>query len=300
MKVFISWSGETSKEVAEILRDWLSSVMQKVEPYMSSEDIQKGANWSSSIAQELNDSKYGIICLTKENIAAPWIHFEAGALAKGLSQSFVTPFLFKLKQVDIQGPLTQFQATRFEKKDIKRLLESINTACVERDALTPQVLTSCFEKWWPDLDEKLNSISPETKSEIPSKSKPEDINALLEEILNTVRYSQQLLSSPERLFSDEKLNHILRLNKVRRRDISMEAVEDLRRSHQRIKKFLAQAEQKIIEEKVKGSQSKFDSTFLGPEIKFTWLNDLRVLIDNLEKPVDYLYTELSRLNCDML
>jgi hypothetical protein len=34
MKVFISWSGETSHAVAQTLRFWLPSVLQYVEPYV--------------------------------------------------------------------------------------------------------------------------------------------------------------------------------------------------------------------------------------------------------------------------
>lgn len=61
MKLFLSWSGETSHKVALVFRDWLPSVLQYIEPYVSSEDIDKGARWSTDIAHELEDSSYGII-----------------------------------------------------------------------------------------------------------------------------------------------------------------------------------------------------------------------------------------------
>jgi len=65
MKVFLSWSGELSHKVSVIFRDWLPSVIQSVDPYVSSEDIDKGARWSTDIAKELEESSYGVLCVTK-------------------------------------------------------------------------------------------------------------------------------------------------------------------------------------------------------------------------------------------
>ncbi len=120
MKVFISWSGNISLKVALIFRDWLPSVIQSIEPYVSSEDIDKGARWSTDIAKELENSTFGILCVTKENLEAPWLSFEAGALSKTMEKSFVSPFLFDIKRSEVQGPILQFQSTIFEKDDIKK------------------------------------------------------------------------------------------------------------------------------------------------------------------------------------
>ena len=52
--------------------------------FFSPEDIEKGENWDSKISQVLSECNYGIICLTSQNVSAPWINFEAGAIAKSL------------------------------------------------------------------------------------------------------------------------------------------------------------------------------------------------------------------------
>src|SRR5208282_4320198 len=92
MKIFIGWSGERSKQLAKILYDWLPIVLQNVEPYMS-EEMDKGTRWASGVAEELESSNFGLFCMTRENLDAPWIHFEAGALSKVVAQSYVVPIL---------------------------------------------------------------------------------------------------------------------------------------------------------------------------------------------------------------
>ena len=80
MRIFISWSGDLSRELGEAIRDWLPGVLQSVKPFFTPNDIEKGARWNKDISNELEQSSFGIFCLTKENLSRPWIMFEAGAL----------------------------------------------------------------------------------------------------------------------------------------------------------------------------------------------------------------------------
>lgn len=199
MKVFLSWSGDLSHKVALTLRDWLPSVIQSIEPYVSSEDIDKGARWSTDIASELADSSYGILCVTKENLHAPWLTFEAGALSKTMDKSYVSPFLFDIKRSEVNGPILQFQSTIFEKDDVKKLLVSLNKAGTE-EQLTTERLEKALEVWYPDLEAKLNKLLEEQPTQTTS-SKPDKAeafsNEILEEILDLSRVNQKLLRNPE-------------------------------------------------------------------------------------------------------
>ncbi|MPT22560.1 MAG: TIR domain-containing protein, partial [Starkeya sp.] len=110
MRVFLSWSGELSEQIAQIYRTWIPSVLQAAKPYFSPKDIEKGKKWSSEIEKELHSSSICLIFLTKENINSSWIMFEAGAVSKSIGPSHVCPILFDLDPTDITGPLSQFQA----------------------------------------------------------------------------------------------------------------------------------------------------------------------------------------------
>jgi hypothetical protein len=112
--------------VAVALRDWLPNVFQDADPFASGKDIQGGARWEAEIAERRERTAYGSICVTRENQNAPWINFEAGALAKSLNCSFVTPLAVDLKPSVIKYPLAQFQAVAMASVGIFALVESIN------------------------------------------------------------------------------------------------------------------------------------------------------------------------------
>ncbi|HCM0437096.1 toll/interleukin-1 receptor domain-containing protein [Vibrio parahaemolyticus] len=199
MKVFISWSGDLSKELGEALRDWLPAVIQSVKPFFTPNDIEKGARWSKDIADELESSSVGIFCITSDNLAKPWLMFEAGALSKNLEVSKVCPILFGVESTDLQGPLVQFQASPFEKTEVKKLIKTINS-CLGEAKLEDSVLNSVFDMWWPKLQEKVHSILDKHKNTPNGEEKEvRSEREILEEVLqltrlNTARSKQGSIS----------------------------------------------------------------------------------------------------------
>ncbi len=203
MKVFISWSGKSSKAIASALRDWLPIVIQAIEPWMSDEDIEKGKRWRTILDKELK-TDVGIICLTPDNLNAPFILFEAGAIAKSVEEAYACTYLFHLKPGDIGEPLSAFQATMATKEDTKKLIKTLNKALKEH-ALKDTVIDTAFESLWPDLEKKLATVPHEAGGTAPTRSVEEKID----EILLAVR---NLQSAQNKTLTDEEIRKAALVN----------------------------------------------------------------------------------------
>lgn len=192
MKVFISWSGDRSKAMAQELRDWLPTIVQSLEPFISTQDVPAGARGLNVLASQLQDCSFGILCLTQENKQGQWIHFEAGALSKVIEASRVVPLLLDLKVSDLTGPLVQFQAIGIEDRDgvfalIKGLAEQSSPSISERS------LQRLFDAFWPELEAKFSQLkaAPASRPKRDARSERD----ILEEILLLSRNTERQMSS---------------------------------------------------------------------------------------------------------
>lgn len=124
--VFISWSGNNSKEIAGALKNFLETKVfatEKIRCFVSNQDIASGADWRNRIHSEIKSCKIGIICITKENVKAPWIYYEAGAMvAQGVSE--IIPLLISCSLDALSDtPLQSNQAIDFY--DFQRFVKMI-------------------------------------------------------------------------------------------------------------------------------------------------------------------------------
>jgi hypothetical protein len=181
VKVFISWSGETSKGFGQAFRTWLPRVLQSAKPYFTPADTEKGARWANEISKELEQSDICIIILTRENLNSRWIMFEAGAISRTVEQARVCPIVFDIDKTDVEPPLSTFQATSFNKGEIRQLLTTINKAAKDA-SLSEKDLDAVFEKWWPDLAQEVSAIAakqPSSRAQIRSEQDLVEENLLL-------------------------------------------------------------------------------------------------------------------------
>lgn len=194
MKIFLSWSRPRSRAVAEALNDWLNRVIQAVKPFYSP-DIEKGAKWSNELDAALEGTRFGIICLTPDNLNSTWIHYEAGALSK-TPDALIWTFLHGINPGDVPQPLGKFQHTMADKEDVFKLLKSINKrlADVGGEPIDIKVLSESFEMYWPKLEEKLKAAEGVGDSVKKTREEKE----ILLEILEIVRNQQRITGSTSR------------------------------------------------------------------------------------------------------
>jgi hypothetical protein len=156
MKVFLSWSGDSSKATASVLSDWLKLIFSEVAFWMSDRDVQAGQRWGAELDRQLEATDFGILCLVPSNLMAPWLLFEAGALSKSVDSSRVVPYCVGLRVEDVQGPLSRFQGVSADESGTRKLVESINAVVANKRS--EKDLNRIYEKWWPDLRRDLESI----------------------------------------------------------------------------------------------------------------------------------------------
>ncbi|KQS57814.1 hypothetical protein ASG36_14580 [Geodermatophilus sp. Leaf369] len=182
MKVFISWSGPESKQIAEALREWLPEMFEAVDPYMSAQDNGAGVRWSTVIAEQLEESSFGILCCTPSNLGAPWLNFEAGALSKTVATARVVPLLHDLSPGDVGSPFSEFMAVRDDEDGVWETVKAINNSLdTSRDE---PALRRAFVRTWPELKVKLDAVAAPTATVTSPKREDRE---LLEEILELLR-----------------------------------------------------------------------------------------------------------------
>ena len=189
MDIFITWSGPRSLAVAEALRDYLPLIVNAFRPWLSKSSLEKGVNWSTELTAALGKVSAGIICLTPSNLTEPWILFEAGAIAKAVTEKpRACTLLIGLKSSDVKGPLTQFQDTKLTRGELLQLVQNLNAGLGDA-ALKETQVERAFDLVWPKLEEKLDlkNLPSDGSADKPERT-PDD---LLTEILDTVRSTSQ-------------------------------------------------------------------------------------------------------------
>ena len=94
--LFLSWSEEPSRSLAASLKNWLPEIFEdKVSPWFS-EDIEPGELWMEATLKAPGSHPCGLFILTPASRDAPWIFFEAGAIAAKIDKTRIFVLLVGL------------------------------------------------------------------------------------------------------------------------------------------------------------------------------------------------------------
>jgi hypothetical protein len=174
--------------MAVALRDWLPLILHYCDPWLSQRDIAAGERWAVEIGKELEGSHFGVIVITADNLTAPWILFEAGALSKAFTASAVCPYLVDLEFKELTGPLAQFQAKKADRISTLELVQSINAKASQ--PIDEARLRELFDVLWAKLDERIRDL-PLPKGPTPPSSRPQ--TEIIEELVETIRRMENRL-----------------------------------------------------------------------------------------------------------
>jgi hypothetical protein len=108
----------------------------------------KGCTLAAEMREALQGPSAGILCLTQEGVAAPWLLFEAGAISTAVSgASLVCTYLVDVENSDVGLPLGMFQSTTATHDDTFRLLSNLNN--LAPPSVPVDRLAKLFASFWP-------------------------------------------------------------------------------------------------------------------------------------------------------
>ncbi|MBT1001978.1 TIR domain-containing protein [Paenarthrobacter sp. DKR-5] len=182
MKVFISWS-KNSCDFGGALNSAMERLFDTVETFYSPE-IPAGEQWLTMIEEQLTDTDFGIICVTKENQKEQWLNYEAGALSRQVTDRRKRLGVLLLDfddKNDVDGPFKNFQMKMATVSEFKSLMKSLNELGPK---IREDVVNDRIDREWPKLEEELVKVrNSAQKPGIPDRG----IHEKVDEILRLVR-----------------------------------------------------------------------------------------------------------------
>jgi hypothetical protein len=169
--IFLCWSGNRSQRLADALRTYLPTFIPGLvgnagdTSLFMSADIAKGSRWFDEVERELDKADAGLVCVTREALQSGWIHFEAGALARAVRKNdqarrgTLYTYLLGVQPDELRGPLAEFQSTRFEREDTKKLCAAI-VSSMTQDGPAREIWERAFDENWTHFQEAVKAIGP--------------------------------------------------------------------------------------------------------------------------------------------
>ncbi|WP_459384461.1 TIR domain-containing protein [Arthrobacter humicola] len=203
MKVFISWS-KNSCDFARVLNEAIGRLFDTVTTFYSPE-IPAGEQWLAQIEEELTDTDFGIICVTKANQQEQWLNYEAGALSRqvGDRRKRLGVLLLDFDDTnEVVGPFKNFQMKMADIEGFKSLMKSVNEYGPN---IRQETLDGRIDNEWDHLVAALERLK-NAKSAVllPERSLSEKVDELLRVVRDFDKALTVPVISPTPISSEER------------------------------------------------------------------------------------------------
>jgi hypothetical protein len=141
---------------------WLPGLFGgRITSFVSFADIEKGEGWFERLLTELEKADAALLCLTPENLASPWMHFESGMVSR-MGKGRVFTYFLGTEARAIQDPLKQIQVTVATEPDTRRLALKLGTlANVAADAIEDKLAAG-----WAALAAVVREVGPPAMEDV--------------------------------------------------------------------------------------------------------------------------------------
>lgn len=195
--LFLSWEGEESKCIAIQFKKLMEGVFYPaLNAYMSAVDAPLGKRGVEDLSRQLSECNYGVCLVNKENARAPWIHYEAGAIAKENPISRLIVLLLDNDPGCIEGtPLQDFKYCFLSYDGILEIVETMIDICGLSG--NKEIFIDRLKGKWSEFETQCKNISSEiqTKGNNPEKTEMDNLDPIMHMLVDIRNYLKDDIAS---------------------------------------------------------------------------------------------------------
>lgn len=155
MKVFLNWSGEESRRIAGLLRDWLPEILDAVEPWLAADTFGRSNHWLEVNAGPFTKAGMIVACVTPANSGENWKSLDPSDFELSIAE---TPpqLVLLLGGVDVsslQRVPAGASVITADRQGIQLLVEKLNGLADRPMDYT--ILGRRIDAMWPRLERSL-------------------------------------------------------------------------------------------------------------------------------------------------
>lgn len=155
MNVFLSWSGDRGRSLAEALNEWLPKIRRAWKPWVSSRQ-KRGTDWRVALFEHINAADACVLCVTSDSIGSKWLAFEAGMLSRRVNVPMAV-YGLDLDADQLSGTsFSRFPVFNATETGTRELVHILNAALPE--PAIDRELQGLVSAQWPDMEHHIENV----------------------------------------------------------------------------------------------------------------------------------------------